>query len=82
MFVREFPRLSVDIDLVYQPLDDRQAALKNIRAGLSRIASDIQAQIPNSNITSALEETDALRLFVSQGDHAKFVDWELSVPLI
>lgn len=68
LFVRELPRLSVDIDLVYLPLDDRETALRNIRAALSRIAKDIQQEIPDSKVVPAHEESDALRLFVTQGD--------------
>ncbi len=69
LFVRELPRLSVDIDLVYLPLDDRETALKNIRAALSRIAKDIQQEIPDSKVVPAHEESDALRLFVTRGMH-------------
>lgn len=61
-------RLSVDIDLVYLPLDDRETALKNVRSALTRIADKIKQQIPESDIISSHENTDALRLFVMQGD--------------
>ncbi|MBI3555776.1 MAG: nucleotidyl transferase AbiEii/AbiGii toxin family protein [Deltaproteobacteria bacterium] len=37
-FVRNMPRLSVDIDLTYLPLEDRNTALENISAALTRIA--------------------------------------------
>ena len=30
LFIRNLPRLSVDIDLAYLPFDDRVTALKNI----------------------------------------------------
>lgn len=36
-FVRDMPRLSVDIDLTYLPLEDRAASLAGISAGLARI---------------------------------------------
>ena len=39
-FVREMPRLSVDIDLVYLPIDSRQEALAGISAALKRIKAD------------------------------------------
>jgi predicted nucleotidyltransferase component of viral defense system len=68
LFIRDLPRLSVDIDLVYLLLDDRETALKNIRAALSRIVKGIRQEIPNSDILAAYEETDALRIFVTQGD--------------
>jgi predicted nucleotidyltransferase component of viral defense system len=39
------PRLSVDIDLTYLPLDSRVDALKNIQDGLNRIKVDIERNI-------------------------------------
>jgi hypothetical protein len=38
LFYRALPRLSVDIDLLYIPMDDRETALLNIREALSRIS--------------------------------------------
>ncbi|AYJ86568.1 nucleotidyl transferase AbiEii/AbiGii toxin family protein [Sphingomonas paeninsulae] len=38
LFVRDLPRLSVDIDLVYLPVADRDASLQAVRDGLERIA--------------------------------------------
>ena len=37
LFVREMPRLSVDIDLTYLPMEDRQTSLDNIADALKRI---------------------------------------------
>jgi predicted nucleotidyltransferase component of viral defense system len=42
MFVREMPRLSVDIDLTYLPIQSRPESLKEIGAALKRIKSRIQ----------------------------------------
>lgn len=36
LFIRNFPRLSVDIDLAYLPLEPRDEALANVRAALKR----------------------------------------------
>lgn len=36
LFVRDFPRLSVDIDLAYLPLEPRDEALANVKAALQR----------------------------------------------
>ena len=38
LFVRDLPRLSVDIDLVYLPIEDRETSLVGIRSALDRIA--------------------------------------------
>ncbi|WP_370632817.1 nucleotidyl transferase AbiEii/AbiGii toxin family protein [Pedobacter sp. MC2016-14] len=36
LFYRPLLRLSVDIDLLYIPMDDRPTAIKNIKAALGR----------------------------------------------
>jgi len=41
LFVREMPRLSVDIDLTYLPVEDRDTTLRNIDEALRRIARRI-----------------------------------------
>jgi molecular chaperone DnaK (HSP70) len=50
LFVRDMPRLSVDIDLVYLPLEPRETALPYISAALSRIAVRIKKAIPGSKV--------------------------------
>ncbi len=73
LFVRDLPRLSVDIDLVYLPMDDRETALKNITTALDRIADAILKAMPDAQIIRSFEgRADALRLFVTQaGDRIK-----------
>lgn len=48
LFVRDLPRLSVDIDLTYLPLDDRSAAFLKIADALRRIKARIEAVVPGS----------------------------------
>ena len=51
LFVRDMPRLSVDIDLAYLPVDEpREMALKKISEALRRIAAAIRKAIPGSKI--------------------------------
>jgi predicted nucleotidyltransferase component of viral defense system len=45
-FLRDFPRLSVDIDLVYLPIEDRATSLREIDAALQRIAANIRHAFP------------------------------------
>lgn len=68
LFYRALPRLSVDIDLLYIPMDDRETALINIRAALSRISKLIHERIPGTRVQDAHDQSDALRLIVSQGE--------------
>ena len=38
LFLRNMPRLSVDLDLTYVPVSDRASSLKEIAAAMKRIA--------------------------------------------
>lgn len=42
LFIRDLPRLSVDIDLTYLPIEDRDSSIKNINDALSRIKDSIE----------------------------------------
>ena len=46
LFYRDMPRLSVDVDLTYLPVRDRDASLKDIDEALGRIAMAITARYP------------------------------------
>lgn len=64
LFVRDFPRLSVDIDLAYLPLEDRNTALVNAKFALKRITDAINA----SNYARATlqdNKPDELRIIVN-----------------
>jgi predicted nucleotidyltransferase component of viral defense system len=54
LFIRNMPRLSVDIDLTYLPLEDRETSLKNINEALTRIKAAITKNILNA--TAELKE--------------------------
>ena len=67
LFVRDLPRLSVDIDLVYLPLDDRKTALAASDAALGAIAAQLKESIPKLSIEKTNpRETDSLRLLLRQ----------------
>lgn len=67
LFIRDFPRLSVDIDLAYLPLEPRDAALLNARAALQQIVARAKAQ-PMLNASLQDNKPDELRVIVSSGD--------------
>ena len=52
LFVRDMPRLSVDVDLTYLPLDTRTNALNNIQEGLKRIKTELEKNIPNLKVST------------------------------
>ncbi len=50
LYVRDMPRLSVDIDLTYLPLEPRDTALANIGEALQRIATAIRRTVPGVTV--------------------------------
>lgn len=50
LFIRSLPRLSVDLDLVYLPLQERDDSLAGINDALLRIAERMQRQIAGAEI--------------------------------
>ncbi len=46
LFCRDMPRLSVDIDLIYLPVADRQSSLEEIDNALDRIVAAIAVHNP------------------------------------
>ncbi len=51
LFVRNMPRLSVDIDLTYLPVEPRDKSLTNIGNTLKQIAQDIEKQVIGASVT-------------------------------
>lgn len=51
LFVRDMPRLSVDIDLTYLPIETREVSIKNIGEALERIKANIQKVISKVRVT-------------------------------
>jgi predicted nucleotidyltransferase component of viral defense system len=51
LFVRDMPRLSVDIDLTYVHVDERATALQNISDALDRIEQRIKTSITEISLT-------------------------------
>lgn len=64
LFVRDFPRLSVDIDLAYLPLEARDEALVNVHLALERISENINQQ-PTINVVLQDNKQDELRIIVT-----------------
>ena len=70
LFVRDMPRLSVDIDLAYLPVDEpRETALKKSSQALGRIAAAIKKTITGTRVqeSRAREPERVIRLIVSTG---------------
>lgn len=50
MFVRDMPRLSVDIDLMYLPVEERLISLQHIAESFESIAKDIESSIRDAKV--------------------------------
>lgn len=69
LFYRDLPRLSVDIDLLYLPMEDRDASIENIRAALARITDSIKKSIAGAQVqNTTLQQDNSLRIIVSLND--------------
>ena len=68
LFHRNFPRLSVDLDLCYLPLEDRKTSFHNIHQILSHIKSEVEHdlgfQVTPNNPLDGQKET---KIFVKKG---------------
>lgn len=64
LFVRNMPRLSVDIDLTYLPIEARPASLAAIDAALRRIAERVKKNIRGAQITEARFEGRVTKLVI------------------
>jgi len=65
LFVRDLPRLSVDIDLMYLPMHGRPEALAGIDAAMKRIKARILADLSGSRVAQTVKEGAVVRLVVS-----------------
>jgi hypothetical protein len=50
LYLRDMPRLSVDIDLAYLPVEDRDTSLEAIDMALGAIADDIHRHVPRTKV--------------------------------
>ncbi len=64
LFLRDMPRLSVDIDLTYMPFDNRESALTNISDSLGRIRERIVKSIPGITVNNYTTEGNDVKLLV------------------
>jgi predicted nucleotidyltransferase component of viral defense system len=60
LFVRNMPRLSIDIDLTYIPIEPRQTSLTKIHQALEQISTRLNKVIPEAKITHKQEVSKLL----------------------
>ena len=75
-FVRNMPRLSVDIDLTYTLLEGRNASLNNINQTLAGIKNGIESKKGDMRI---VHQQDVCKLFISRaGVSSASINFELA----
>jgi predicted nucleotidyltransferase component of viral defense system len=67
LFIRDFPRLSVDADLTYLGDESREDALKKTEEALLRIKTDLEKQI-GAKVTPSSRQSQSkdIKLFVNR----------------
>ncbi len=68
LFVRDFPRLSVDIDLTYLGDEPRDKALQLVEDALQRIKKDIESKITGVKVTASKkqDQENEMKLFIAR----------------
>lgn len=67
LFIRNMPRLSVDLDLTYLPVEPRPESLAAIDAAMKRIATRVRAGIGGAQVTETKLEGAVTKLLVRAG---------------
>jgi predicted nucleotidyltransferase component of viral defense system len=74
LFLRDMPRLSVDIDLAYLPVAPRDESLRAIDEAMRRIAAGLRDRLRGSTVNeSMLKGERAVYKLVVSHDHAQIV---------
>jgi predicted nucleotidyltransferase component of viral defense system len=70
LFVRDMPRLSVDIDLTYLPLAARPESLAAIDAAMKRIAAAVRKGLAGAHVNEVVNRAEGIvtKLTVQRGD--------------
>ncbi|MCB2075208.1 MAG: nucleotidyl transferase AbiEii/AbiGii toxin family protein [Novosphingobium sp.] len=72
LFLRNMPRLSVDIDLTYLPVADRSRSLSAIDAAMQRVSNEIERRILGARVTpSELRGEGAITKLVVRLDNTQ-----------
>lgn len=74
LFVRDMPRLSVDIDLTYVPVEDRAESLAHIAAALGRIKRSVEKAVPGAKVA---DRSDTGKLLIAESGAAVKIEVNL-----
>jgi len=81
LFIRDLPRLSVDIDLAYMPLSGYDESRREIDAAMRRIADDLSAGSPAFAVTLGANDGAGLIDTLNVSDGARNIKIEVNPVL-
>ena len=81
LFIRDLPRLSVDIDLAYLPVSDYESARTAIDAALRRIGTQLSSGSPSYGVTVGANDGTGLIDTLNITDGAQTVKIEVNPVL-
>lgn len=73
LFVRNMPRLSVDVGITYIPVEDRDTSLKNIAIILKRIQARLESRVVGISVEP---KVNIGKLFISNSGGGKYKEPE------
>lgn len=76
LFYRDLPRISVDIDLTYTEIENREDTIKHINEALDNLGSLITKRIPNAKIHKRLSRNNDYILKLNVSDSKSIVKIE------
>lgn len=68
LFVQDFPRLSVDIDLTYLPIQDRNTTLERIDAHLKKIGENCRQYLPGIELNYKVKQGLSYGLMITTNE--------------
>lgn len=71
LFIRDLPRLSVDIDLTYLPVQNRATSLADIDAAMLRIAERIPQAVRGARVAPSRSRENVITKLVVRSDSAR-----------
>ncbi len=71
LFIRDMPRLSVDIDLTYLPVQDRATSLATIDAAMLRISERITEALQGTRVTPSRSREGVITKLVVRRDNTQ-----------
>ncbi len=81
-FLQEMPRLSVDIDLTYLPLSNRETSLSEIRSAILRLDESIKIALPNLAINQLDTSEGFPKLWIKNQEAAIKIEVKWNFPWI